>query len=190
MSSKVDVAIIGAGFSGIGAAVALQRAGIDDFALIEAGDGVGGAWHWNTYPGIQVDIPSFSYQFSYRKRTDWSRVYAPGEELKAYAEDCVDHFGLRPTLRLNTTITGAEWDETDRVWRLDANEGDQVTARHVVGATGALTKPKFPEIAGVTEFAGTTMHTARWDDSIDLRGKRVAIIGTGASAVQVIPSIA
>ena len=190
MKSNFDVAIVGAGFSGIGAAAALKRAGIEDFTLIEAGDGVGGAWHWNTYPGIQVDIPSFSYQFSYRKRHDWSRVYAPGDELKAYAEDCVDHFGLRDRLRLNTTITGATWDEDDDVWHLAANGGEPVTARHVVGATGVLTQPKNPDIKGVTEFAGTTMHTARWDDSVDLRGKRVALIGTGASAVQVIPSIA
>jgi cation diffusion facilitator CzcD-associated flavoprotein CzcO len=190
VDAKVDVAVIGAGFSGIGAAVALQRAGIDDLALIEAGDGVGGAWHWNRYPGLQVDIPSFSYQFSFRKRSDWSRVYAPGDELKAYAEDCVDHYGLGPRLRLNTAITGATWDEDERVWQLDANGGEPLRARHVVGATGVLTKPKPPEIPGVEEFSGTTMHTARWDDSVELEGKRVAIIGTGASAVQVIPSIA
>ena len=190
MSSRVDVAVIGAGFSGIGAAVALSRAGIDDIALVEAGDGVGGAWHWNTYPGIQVDIPSFSYQFSFRKRHDWSRVYAPGDELKAYAEECVDHYGLRPKLRLNTAITGATWDEGERLWTLQNGGGPPITARHVIGATGVLTKPKAPEIAGVGEFSGTTMHTARWDDSVDLRGKRVALIGTGASAVQVVPSIA
>src|SRR3954449_4403447 len=107
----VEVAVVGAGFSGIGAAAALRRAGFDDFVLIEEGDGVGGAWHWNTYPGIGVDIPSFSYQFSYRQRPDWSRVYAPGRELKAYAEDCVDHFRLRDRLRLNTLVTAARWDD-------------------------------------------------------------------------------
>jgi cation diffusion facilitator CzcD-associated flavoprotein CzcO len=190
MPSKVDVAIIGAGFSGIGAAVALADAGMHDFVAIEAGDGVGGAWHWNTYPGIQVDIPSFSYQFSFRKRSDWSRVYAPGDELKAYAEDCVDHYGLRTRLRLSTTVTEAEWDEGERRWLLETDGGPPVAARHVIGATGVLTQPKAPDIAGVEEFAGTTMHTARWDDGVDLRGKRVALIGTGASAVQVAPSIA
>ena len=185
-----DVAIVGGGFSGIGAAIALTRAGIDDFVLIEAGDGVGGAWHWNTYPGIAVDIPSFSYQFSYRQRSDWSRVYAPGRELKAYAERCVDEFGLRSRLRLGTTGTGASWDDASHLWRLDVAGGEPVVARHVIGATGVLTKPKPPEIPGLDDFAGTTMHTARWDDSVDLRGKRVALVGTGASAVQVVPSIA
>src|SRR3954469_23878541 len=190
VSSTVDVAIIGAGFSGIGAGAALRRAGIDDFVLVEEGDGVGGAWFWNRYPGLQVDIPSFSYQFSYRQRADWSRVYAPGDELRAYAEDCVDHFGLRSRLRLQTTVTSAEWDEDAHGWHLPTASGEPITARHVVGATGVLTKPKPPDIPGLETFAGTTMHTARWDSSVDLNGKRVAIIGTGASAVQVIPSIA
>jgi cation diffusion facilitator CzcD-associated flavoprotein CzcO len=186
----VDVAVVGAGFSGIGAAIALTRAGIDRLVVLEEGDGVGGAWHWNTYPGIQVDIPSFSYQFSFRQRPDWSRVYAPGDELKAYAEHCVDHYGLRARIRLNTTVTGAAWDDREHVWRLSVAGGDTVTARHVIGATGVLTKPKPPDIAGLEAFEGTTMHTARWDPAVDLRGKRVALIGTGASAVQVVPSIA
>jgi cation diffusion facilitator CzcD-associated flavoprotein CzcO len=185
----VDVAIVGAGFSGIGAAVAVQRAGIEKFVLLEEGDGVGGAWHWNRYPGIQVDIPSFSYQFSYSQKP-WSRVYAPGDELKAYAEQLVDDYGLRQRLRLNTTVTGAEWDDDEHFWRLPTSNGGPVTARHIIGATGVFTKPKLPDIPGVGDFAGATMHTSRWDDSVDLRGKRVAIIGTGASAVQVIPAIA
>src|SRR4051794_19983603 len=190
VATTVDVAIIGAGFSGIGAGAALKRAGIEDFALLEEGEGVGGAWYWNRYPGLQVDIPSFSYQFSYRQRADWSRVYAPGDELRAYAEDCVDHFGLRSRLRLQTTVTGAEWDEDAHRWHLPTASGEPITARHVIGATGVLTKPKPPDIPGVDAFAGTTMHTARWDDGVELRGKRVALIGTGASAVQVVPSIA
>jgi cation diffusion facilitator CzcD-associated flavoprotein CzcO len=185
----VEVAIVGAGFSGIGAAVAVTRAGIDDVLLLEEGDAVGGAWYWNSYPGIQVDIPSFSYQFSFRQRP-WSRVYAPGKELRAYAEHCVDHYGLRSRLRLGTTVTGAEWDGSTHLWHLTTAAGEVIAARHVIGATGVLTKPKLPDIAGLEDFAGTTMHTARWDDEVDLRGKRVALIGTGASAVQVVPSIA
>ena len=185
-----DVAIIGGGFSGIGAAILLDKAGFDDYLMIEAGDGVGGAWHWNTYPGVAVDIPSFSYQFSFEQRAGWSRIYAPGEELKRYAERCVDKYDVRRRTRANTRVTSATFDEEADVWLLGTDGGDTITARHVVGATGVLTQPKLPEIDGIDEFAGTVMHTARWDHSVDLSGKRVAIIGTGASAVQVIPSIA
>jgi cyclohexanone monooxygenase len=189
MASTVDVAVVGAGFSGIGAAIALQRAGIDDFVILEAGDGVGGAWYWNTYPGIQVDIPSFSYQFSYAQRP-WSRVYAPGDELKAYAEQLVDEYGLRSKIRFGTLVDGAEWDDGEDRWRLSTAGGDDLGARFIVGATGVFTQPKPPDIPGLESFAGPSMHTARWDPSVDVRGKRVALIGTGASAVQVIPSIA
>jgi cation diffusion facilitator CzcD-associated flavoprotein CzcO len=185
-----EVVIIGGGFSGIGAAIALTRAHIDDFVVIEEGSGVGGAWHWNTYPGVAVDIPSFSYQFSYEQRSDWSRVYAPGRELKAYAESLVDRYGLSPRIRLNTRVTGAAFDDVRHVWSLSTAGGDTITARHVVGATGVLTQPRPPEIDGLEDFAGTTMHTSRWDHAVDLRGKRVAVIGTGASAVQLIPAIA
>jgi cation diffusion facilitator CzcD-associated flavoprotein CzcO len=185
-----EVVVVGAGFSGIGAAIKLDEAGFTDLLMVEDGDGVGGAWHWNTYPGIAVDIPSFSYQFSFEKRSDWSRVYAPGDELKAYADHCVDKYRLRDRTRLNTRVVGATYDDDAHVWRLDTEGGDPITARFVVGATGVLTKPKPPEISGVDNFEGVVMHTARWDHGRDLRGKRVAVIGTGASAIQVIPSIA
>ena len=192
MEPDVQVAVIGAGFSGIGTAIALDRAGLRDWVLLEEGDGVGGAWHWNTYPGIGVDIPSFSYQFSYEQRSDWSRVYASGRELKAYAEDCLDRYGLRSRLRLRTKVTGATYDEDAHVWRVGLAGGDDepLTARFVVDATGVFTQPTRPEIPGLDAFAGATMHTARWDHGQDLRGRRVAIVGTGASAVQVIPTIA
>ncbi|EFQ82928.1 monooxygenase, flavin-binding family [Aeromicrobium marinum DSM 15272] len=183
-----EVAVVGAGFSGIGVAIALGRAGI--FVILEDGDGVGGAWHWNTYPGVAVDIPSFSYQFSFAQRSDWSRVYAPGAELKGYAEDCVDTYGLRPKIRFDSRVTDAEFDEDLHVWRLTLRGGDTLTVRHLVGATGVLTQPKPPAIPGVDDFAGTAVHTARWDHDLDLTGQRVAVIGTGASAVQLIPSIA
>ncbi|HET7689012.1 MAG TPA: NAD(P)/FAD-dependent oxidoreductase [Nocardioidaceae bacterium] len=185
-----EVAIIGGGFSGIGAAILLDRAGFSDYVMIEEGDGVGGAWHWNTYPGVAVDIPSFSYQFSFEQVAGWSRVYAPGEELKAYAEHCVDKYDVRRRTRLRTKVVGATFDDESHLWRLDTSSGDVVTARFVVGATGVLTQPKAPDIDGLADFEGTVMHTARWDHSVSLHGKRVAIIGTGASAVQIIPSIA
>jgi cation diffusion facilitator CzcD-associated flavoprotein CzcO len=185
-----EVVIIGGGLSGIGAAIMLDRAGFGDYLLLEEGDGFGGAWHWNTYPGVGVDIPSFSYQFSFEQISGWSRVYAPGAELKAYAEHCVDKFDVRRRSRLNTTVTGAAFDESSSLWEVRLEGGDVVTGRYVVSATGVLTKPKKPEIPGVEDFAGITMHTARWDHDVELTGKRVAIIGTGASAVQIIPSIA
>ena len=185
-----DTVIIGAGFSGIGTAIKLDKSGMGDYLVIEAADGVGGTWHWNTYPGIAVDIPSFSYQFSFEQSPDWTRTYAPGRELKAYAEHCVDKYGLRPKIRFNTKVLGAVFDEETDLWRIETDAGDHVTARFIVNAGGVLTTPKLPDIDGVDSFAGVTMHTARWDHGQDLTDKRVAIIGTGASAVQVIPEVA
>jgi len=204
-----EVLIVGAGFSGIGAAIGLDRAGMPDYLILEAGDGVGGTWHWNTYPGIAVDIPSFSYQFSFEQSTEWSRTYAPGRELKNYAEHCVDKYGLRSRIRFGTTVLAAEFDEEHGWWRVETQPGGSarldegeaklepphrhsgmVTARFLINASGVLTTPNLPDIDGVDTFAGVSIHTARWDHSQDLTGKRVAVIGTGASAVQVIPEIA
>lgn len=185
----VHTLIIGAGFSGIGTAIRLDRAGLDDYLIVEAGDEPGGTWFWNTYPGIAVDIPSFSYQFSFEQSPNWSRSYAPGPELKAYADHCVAKYGIGNRIRFNTTVTGATFDEAADLWRVTTDSGD-ITARFLINAAGVLNEPQLPDIAGVDTFAGETVHTARWDHSLDLAGKRVAIIGTGASAVQVIPEIA
>ena len=182
--------IVGAGFSGIGAAIQLDAAGLGDYQIIEAGAEPGGTWFWNTYPGIAVDIPSFSYQFSFEQSADWSRTYAHGRELKAYADRCVDKYGLRSRIRFDTVVTAAVFDDESACWRLELDSGESVTARFVINASGVLTVPNLPDIDGVGDFAGLVMHTARWDHSQDLTGKRVAIIGTGASAVQVIPEIA
>jgi len=185
-----EVAIIGAGFSGIGTAIALDESGIRDYLILEAGDDFGGVWHWNTYPGVAVDIPSFSYQFSYEQRPDWSRSYAPGRELKSYAVHCADKYGLRGRTRFGTRIEEASWDEANDCWRLRVAGGPEITARYLVNGSGPLNLPRLPDIVGVDSFAGTTMHTARWDHAAKLEGKRIAVIGTGASAVQVIPEIA
>lgn len=182
--------VVGAGFSGIGAAIKLDQAGLGDYRVIEAGDGVGGTWYWNTYPGIAVDIPSFSYQFSFEQSAHWSRTYAPGHELRAYAEHCVDKYGIRPKIRFNTKVLAAQFDDDHNLWRVQTDPGGDITARFLVNASGVLTVPKLPDIDGVDSFEGITMHTARWDHGQDLTGKRVAVIGTGASAVQVIPEIA
>ncbi|BCO36528.1 NAD(P)/FAD-dependent oxidoreductase [Mycobacterium heckeshornense] len=182
--------VVGAGFSGIGTAIKLGQAGFGDYRVIEAGDGVGGTWYWNTYPGIAVDIPSFSYQFSFEQSAHWSRTYAPGHELRAYAEHCVDKYGIRPKIRFNTKVLAARFDDDHDLWRVQIDPGGDITTRFLVNASGVLTVPKLPDIDGVDSFAGITMHTARWDHNQDLTGKRVAVIGTGASAVQVIPEIA
>jgi cation diffusion facilitator CzcD-associated flavoprotein CzcO len=182
--------IVGAGFSGIGTAIQLDKTGLPDYLVVEAGGEAGGTWYWNTYPGIAVDIPSFSYQFSFEQSPHWTRTYAPGHELKAYADHCVDKYGIRPKIRFNTKVVGAVFDEAENMWRVELDTGEVVTARFLVNASGVLTVPNLPDIDGVDSFGGITMHTARWDHSQDLTGKRVGIIGTGASAVQVIPEIA
>lgn len=190
MKQTIDTIIVGAGFSGIGAAIKLSEAGFDDWLILEDGAGVGGTWYWNTYPGVAVDIPSFSYQFSFAQRTDWSRSYAPGSELKRYADDLVDQYRIRDRIRFNSRVTRASWDECGRLWRIDLGDGTRYSARFLLNASGVLTTPKLPDIAGLDTFTGTMLHTARWDHSIDIAGKRVGIIGTGASAIQVIPAIA
>jgi cation diffusion facilitator CzcD-associated flavoprotein CzcO len=185
-----EVVVVGAGFSGIGAGIKLKQAGIDDFVMLEQAGDVGGTWRDNTYPGVAVDITSFSYQFSFEQNPAWSRVFAPGRELKAYADHCVDRYGLRPHLRFHRKVEQVTFDPETHTWDIALAGGDRLTSRFLICCGGGLTQPKPPDIPGVETFAGKTMHTARWDHDHDLRGKRVAIIGTGASAVQVVPSIA
>ena len=187
--SSHEVLIIGSGFAGLGTAIAMRKAGFDDILIVDDADGVGGTWHWNTYPGVAVDIPSFSYQFSYAQRSDWTRSYAKGSELKGYAEHLTDRFDLRRHLQLQTRVNAVTWSEDERRWDVETSRGP-VSARYVVHAGGPLSQPKYPDIPGLSTFAGDVVHTARWDHSLDLAGKRVAIIGTGASAVQIIPEIA
>ncbi|MEY2532110.1 MAG: hypothetical protein QOF29_20, partial [bacterium] len=185
-----EIVIIGAGFSGIGVAISLDRAGFDDYLIVEQGRGFGGTWYWNRYPGIAVDIPSFSYQFSFEQIDGWTRTYAPGDELRAYAEHCARKYGLPDRTRFGTAIVRATFDEDAHAWRLETSDGDTLVARHVIDGTGVLTVPKRPDIEGLDTFAGEIVHTARWDGDVALAGKRVAVVGTGASAIQLIPAIA
>ncbi len=185
-----EVLVIGAGFGGIGAAIKLKQAGIRDFLVVEQAGDIGGTWRDNTYPGVAVDVSSFTYSFSFEMNPEWSRAYAPGTELKAYADHCVDKYGLRPHIRLNTRMVSGEFDPVNHLWRGTTADGEMITSRYVVGAPGMLTQPKPPDIPGVADFAGPTLHTARWDHGIALDGKRVAVIGTGATSVQLVPAIA
>ncbi|MEU6009321.1 NAD(P)/FAD-dependent oxidoreductase [Streptomyces sp. NPDC047453] len=190
MAPDHEVLVIGAGFSGIGTAIGLRSNGIDDFVILEEQDDAGGSWHANRYPGIAVDISAFSYSFAYEPSPSWSRVFPPGEELKAYADHCVDKYGLRPRLRFNARVVRADYREPAHLWQVFLEDGTSLTARFVICATGWLTKPKSPDIPGLDRFKGDVVHTARWDQSLDLAARRVGLIGTGASAVQVVPEIA
>jgi cation diffusion facilitator CzcD-associated flavoprotein CzcO len=189
-SGHHDVAILGAGAGGLATAIALRRASFDDFAVFEKSDGVGGTWRANTYPGAACDVPSHLYSFSFAPNPHWSRSYATQPEILDYLEACTDRFGIRPHLHCNTAITEARWSDDEGLWQLTAASGASFTARVVVSAVGMLSVPAHPDIPGLTDFEGPMFHSARWDHDIELAGKRVAVIGTGASAVQFIPQIA
>ena len=184
-----EIAIIGAGLSGIGCAIALRAAGFDDIVIYERAGDIGGTWRDNTYPGIGVDVPAQAYQFSYELKPDWSRLFATGREVKAYVDQVCDRYGIRPLIRFDSEVRARTWDAHAHVWRL-AIGAREVTARWVISAIGPFVERKPCDIPGVDEFAGTIVHSAAWDHTVSLRGKRVAIVGTGASAVQIIPEIA
>ncbi|MEU0539189.1 NAD(P)/FAD-dependent oxidoreductase [Nocardia sp. NPDC005978] len=187
--SLLEVAVIGAGFSGICAGIKLRQAGITNFALIEQAEDIGGVWYWNTYPDVAVDIPVWGYSFSFERNPDWEYAYARGHEIKAYADRCVDRYGVRPHLRLNTEVLAATWDDAEHHWRLDTTQGP-IHARFIIIAYGGLGRPKYPDIEGLDRFNGRVIHSARWDHEHDMTGTRVGVIGTGSSAVQVIPAMA
>jgi cation diffusion facilitator CzcD-associated flavoprotein CzcO len=185
---RTEVAIIGAGFGGLGMAIRLKRAGINDFVLIEHAETVGGTWRDNTYPGCACDIPSHLYSFSFAPSADWSRRYPMQSEIQDYLEACVEQFGLRPHLRLGCALREATFD--NGVWRLRTDPDAELSARVLVLAQGALHRPAIPALAGLETFTGARFHSSRWDHRLDLTGKRVAVIGTGASAIQFVPRIA
>ena len=185
-----SVVIIGAGFAGIGMAVRLKRTGEGNFLVIERADKVGGTWRDNTYPGCACDIPSHLYSFSFAPKADWSRRYPTQPEIEEYLEGCVERFGLRPHLSLGTGLKTARFDEAADLWRLQTDAGWDLTTRILVLAMGALHLPAVPAIPGLERFRGTAFHSARWNHAIDLQDRNIAVVGTGASAIQFVPRIA
>ena len=190
MVQSHEAVIVGAGFGGMGAAIALRRMGIDDIVMLEREDDLGGTWHVNRYPGLAVDIASVTYSYSFEPNPWWSHWYARGPELKRYAEHVATKYDLRRHMRFGAVVEGAQWDEDALEWEVRVAGGEPVRARFLVTATGFLSQPRLPDIEGVGDFAGTVVHSARWDPEVDLAGKRVAVIGTGATAVQLIPELA
>ncbi|MEN3974175.1 NAD(P)/FAD-dependent oxidoreductase [Emcibacter sp. SYSU 3D8] len=184
------IAIIGAGVSGLCAAMQLKRAGIDSFTVYERSEAVGGTWHDNIYPGCACDTPSHLYSYSFEPNPDWSRIWAEQPEIEAYFNRCADKYGLRPHIRFRTPIASARFEETSKLWRLTLASGEEETADILISGLGQLNVPAFPDIPGMVTFAGTSFHSARWDATHDLAGKDVAVIGNGASATQFIPRIA
>ncbi|MFE6857537.1 flavin-containing monooxygenase [Nocardia sp. NPDC057668] len=181
------VVIIGAGVSGIASAITLRRNGFDDFVILEKGSDVGGVWHWNRYPGLTCDVPSQVYQFGFAPKPDWSRVFAPGAEIQRYLADVVDEFGLRPHVRVDSEVVSAEFTGTG--WRVETAGGQVHEADFVISATGVLHHPARPAIPGLDEFTGDVVHTARWDDAVRTAGKRIAVLGTGSTGVQVVSAL-
>lgn len=187
---KVFVAIIGAGFGGIGVGIALKKKGIEDFVIFEGEPGVGGSWRTNTYPGCACDVPSHLYSYSFEPNPNWSEAFSGQADIRRYIEHCADRYDITRHIRFETRVTGARFAEAEGVWKVSTSDGQVTEARILVPATGVLSHPQYPQIEGRESFAGRSLHTARWDDSVELAGKRVGVLGSGASAIQVVPAIA
>jgi cation diffusion facilitator CzcD-associated flavoprotein CzcO len=185
-----EVAIVGAGFGGLAMAHRLAQVGVEDVVIFERDAGVGGTWRANRYPGAACDVPSHLYSLSFAPNPRWSRTYATQPEILRYIEDCYDRFDVRRKVRDSTEIVAAAWLDEHQCWQLRDATGTAYRAKVVVSAIGLFHTPAVPDIAGLDEFTGTVFHSARWDHDHDLTGRRVAVIGTGASAVQIVPAIA
>ncbi len=188
MTRHVEVLIVGAGFAGVATALALRAAG-HDVAIVERGENVGGTWRDNRYPGVACDVPAHVYSLRTHPNPSWSREYAPGEEIRTYLEDVVAREGIDRVIRFGTALTGAAWDGDEDCWRITLSGAEQLTAEVLVMATGRLSEPHIPLIPGLATFPGPVQHTARWDPSWDPCGRRVAVVGTGASAIQLVPEL-
>ncbi|SDW83966.1 flavin-containing monooxygenase [Marinobacter mobilis] len=218
MNKRTRIAIIGTGFSGLGMAIKLKQAGYNDFVILEQSDDIGGTWHENHYPGCACDVQSALYSFSFEQNPNWTRMYAQQQEIKAYLKHCAEKYGLSGHIRLNTHVAGARFDERRQGWTLETCDspalwqymqdkgvkpGDTLNrkdkalpafetleAQVVVSGMGGLSTPAYPEIKGIDTFTGKSFHSQDWDHDYDFKGKRVAVIGTGASAIQFVPEVA
>ncbi len=188
MSRRPSVAIVGGGFGGVGAAAMLRREGYEDVTVFEKAERVGGVWHHNTYPGAACDVPSHLYEFSFAPNPRWSRRYAPQAEIQVYLEEVARSHGVLDRIRTGVEVQSARWDDDRDVWRLETSAGSH-EAEILLTACGQLSVPKIPPLPGLESFEGPAFHTARWPRELDLAGKRVAVLGTGCTAIQVVPAI-
>jgi cation diffusion facilitator CzcD-associated flavoprotein CzcO len=184
-----EAIVIGTGFAGLGMAIALKRAGMDSFLVLERAADIGGTWRDNVYPGCACDIPSILYSFSFEHNTNWTRIYSPQNEIWDYLRRCADAFGIRPHIRFGTEMVDAAYDEATSTWRVRTSDGGTLVSRVLIGGFGPLNKANVPKLPGLERFAGPAFHSSAWDYSVDLAGKNVAVIGTGASAIQFVPRI-
>jgi cyclohexanone monooxygenase len=188
LPSRTTHLVIGAGFAGLGAAIKLEEAGEHDFVVLEKGSDVGGTWRANTYPGAACDVPSQLYSFSFAPNPDWSMSFSPQPEIWAYLRRVAAESGTLDRFFFDTVVEEARWDEAAQEWRVRTSRGE-VAATTVISGSGGLSEPRLPDIEGIETFAGDLFHSAQWDHSVDLAGKRVAVIGTGASAIQIVPEV-
>ncbi len=190
MRGDLDAIVIGAGFGGLAAAIKLKQGGFKKLAVLEKADRLGGTWRDNTYPGAACDVPSRLYSYSFALNPYWTRAYSGQREIRQYMEDVADRFGVRGYLRFNSEVDRADWDEAARIWRVKLTDGEVLEAPVLVSALGQLNRPQFAGIPGRENFKGESWHSARWRHDVDLKGKTVGCIGSGASAIQYIPEIA
>lgn len=188
-SKHTQVAIIGSGFSGLGMAIRLKGEGRHSFRIFEKDGGIGGTWRQNHYPGCACDVQSHVYSYSFEPNPEWTRMFAPQKEIRQYLEHCADKYQVRPHIHLNTALTEARWDNARALWQLQDNHGGDFTASVLVSGMGALSIPAYPNIPGMDRFQGKAFHSQDWDHDYNLNGKRMAVIGTGASAIQFVPEL-
>lgn len=187
---NVKIAIIGTGFAGLGMAIQLKESGEDDFIVLEKESGLGGTWRVNNYPGCACDVPSHLYSFSFEKSPYWNRMYASQAEILAYLEQCADKYAVRSHIRFSNEAVKAVYDEATKLWEIKTANGQTIRAQVMISAIGGLSRPSTPSVPGLESFTGTTFHSQQWNHDYDLNGKRVAVVGTGASAIQFVPQIA